>query len=159
MPPPQVITIATITKEANIQLLYHYQQIKPGAPLMQMLRAQYCVSCFNDDTFPVNYLGRNKVISYLFTFQTPKFCMIYLCNKSLQPLFYQNQSAWSMDKGSKRKSSAVHNLASTVTKFGDMWEGQALPHVTKFCNCRGKIVCSRMILVDPWSIDPTDLVW
>ena len=45
-----------------------------------------------------------------------------------------------MDQGSTRKRSAVHNFASTVTKFGAMWEGLSLPHHTKFGNCRQESV-------------------
>ena len=52
-----------------------------------------------------------------------------------------------MDQGSTRKRSAVHNFAPTVTKFCAMWEGQALPHDTKFGNCRCKIVGRRVIFI------------
>ena len=54
-----------------------------------------------------------------------------------------------MDQGSTRKRSAVHNFAPTVTKFCVMWEGQALPHDTKFGNCRCKIVGRRVIFIWP----------
>ena len=64
--------------------------------------------------------------------------------------FYQSRSAWSMDQGSTRKRSAVHNFAHTVTKFCVMWEGLSLPHDTKFGNCRGEIVDRRMIFI--WSL-------
>ena len=64
--------------------------------------------------------------------------------------FYQTRSAWSMDQGSIRKRSAVHNFATTVTKFCVMWEGLSLPHDTKFGNCRGEIVDRRMIFI--WSL-------
>ena len=48
-----------------------------------------------------------------------------------------------MDLGSIKESSTVYNFASTETKkFYDMWE-ETLRHVTKFCNCRRKIVDSR----------------
>ena len=57
--------------------------------------------------------------------------------------FYQTGSAWSMDQGSTKNHSPVNNFAPTVTKFCVMWEGQALPHDTKFRICRGKIVDSR----------------
>ena len=40
-----------------------------------------------------------------------------------------------------------------------MWEGQALPHDTKFRKRRGKIVTAESFLVDPWSKDQADLVW
>ena len=52
-----------------------------------------------------------------------------------------------MDQGSTRKRSAVHNLAPTVTKFCVMWEGQALPHDTKFGNCRCETVDRRVIFI------------
>ena len=52
-----------------------------------------------------------------------------------------------MDQGSTRKRSAVHNFAPTVTKFCVMWEGQALPHDTKFGNCRCEIVGRRVIFI------------
>ena len=55
-----------------------------------------------------------------------------------------------MDQGSTRKRSAVHNFAPTVTKFCVMWEGQALPHDTKFSNCRCEIVGRRVIFI--WSL-------
>ena len=64
--------------------------------------------------------------------------------------FYQTRSAWSMDQGSTREGSVVHNFAPTVTKFCGMWEGQALPHDTKFCNCRGEIVDKKVIFT--WSL-------
>ena len=64
--------------------------------------------------------------------------------------FYQTRSAWSMDQGSTRKRSAVHNFARAVTKFCVMWEGLSLPHGTKFGNCRGEIVDNRMIFI--WSL-------
>ena len=71
------------------------------------------------------------------------FWHIWLC-------FYQTRSAWSMDQGSIRKRSAVHNFATTVTKFCVMWEGLSLPLDTKFGNCRGEIVDRRMIFI--WSL-------
>ena len=55
-----------------------------------------------------------------------------------------------MDQGSTRKRSAVYNVAPTVTKFCVMWEGQALPHDTKFGNCRCETVDRRMIFI--WSL-------
>ena len=61
-----------------------------------------------------------------------------------RPHFYQPGSAWSMDQGSNENHSPVNNFTPTVTKFCVTWEGQALPHDTKFCNSRGKIVGSRM---------------
>ena len=42
------------------------------------------------------------------------------------------------------------NFVPTVIKFCVMWEGQALPHDTKFRNCRGKIVDSRAF--PSWSL-------
>ena len=50
-----------------------------------------------------------------------------------------------MDQGSTKKRSAVHNFASQFD--------------TKFGNSRGEIVDRSMILFDPWSMDPTDMVW
>ena len=64
--------------------------------------------------------------------------------------FYQTRSAWSMDQGSTKKRSAVHNFVPTVTKFCVMWEGLSLPHDTKFGNCRGEIVDRRMVFI--WSL-------
>ena len=55
-----------------------------------------------------------------------------------------------MDQGSTRKRSAVHNFAPTVTQFCVMWEGQALPHDTKFGNSRCEIVGRRVIFI--WSL-------
>ena len=63
--------------------------------------------------------------------------------------FYQTTSAWSMDQGSTRKGSVVHNFAPTVTNFCVMWEGLSLPHDTKFGKCRGEIVDRRMIFIWP----------
>ena len=66
------------------------------------------------------------------------------------PHFYQTRSAWSMDQGSTKKRSAVHNFVPTVTKFCVMWEGLSLPHETKFGNCRGETVDRRVIFI--WSL-------
>ena len=55
-----------------------------------------------------------------------------------------------MDQGSTMKRSAVHNFAPTVTKFCVMWEGQALPHDTKFGNSRCEIVGRRVFFI--WSL-------
>ena len=55
-----------------------------------------------------------------------------------------------MDQGSTMKQSAVHNFAPTVIKFCVMWEGQALPHDTKFGNSRCEIVGRRVIII--WSL-------
>ena len=55
-----------------------------------------------------------------------------------------------MDQGSTTKRSAVHNFAPTVTKFCVMWEGQALPHDTKFGNSRCEIIGRRVIFI--WSL-------
>ena len=52
-----------------------------------------------------------------------------------------------MDQGSTRKRSAVHNFSPTVTKFCVMWEGQALPHDTKFGNGRCEIAGRRVIFI------------
>ena len=62
-----------------------------------------------------------------------------------RPHFYQTRSAWSMDQGSNRKHSALHNFAPIVTKFCVMWEGLSLPQDTKFGNCGGEIVDKRVI--------------
>ena len=67
-----------------------------------------------------------------------------------RPHFYQTRSAWSMDQGSTKKRSAVHNFVPTVTKFCVMWEGLSLPHDTKFGNCRGETVDRRVIFI--WSL-------
>ena len=55
-----------------------------------------------------------------------------------------------MDQGSTRRRSAVHNFAPTVTKLSVMWEGQALPHDTKFSNSGCAIVGRRVIFI--WSL-------
>ena len=55
-----------------------------------------------------------------------------------------------MDQGSTGKRSALHNFAPTVTKFCVMWEGRALPHDTKFGNCRCEMVGRRVIFI--WSL-------
>ena len=68
----------------------------------------------------------------------------------IRPHFYQTRSAWSMDQGSNENHSPVNNFVPTVTKFCVLWEGQALPHDTKFGNCRDKIVDSRAFL--SWSL-------
>ena len=62
--------------------------------------------------------------------------------------FYQTRSAWSVDQGSTRKCSAVHNFAPTVTKFCVMWEGLSLPHDTKFGNVGMKLLPGEWI----WSL-------
>ena len=67
-----------------------------------------------------------------------------------RPHFYQTRSAWSKDQGSNENHSPVHNFAPTVTKLCVMWEGQALPHDTKFGNCRDKIV--DKIVFHSWSL-------
>ena len=66
------------------------------------------------------------------------------------PHFYQARSAWSMHQGSNENHSPVNNFAPSVTKFCVLWKGQALPHDTKFGNCRDKIVDSRAFL--SWSL-------
>ena len=66
------------------------------------------------------------------------------------PHFYQTRSAWSVDQGSNKNHSPAYNFAPIVTKFCVMWEGQALPHDTKFGNCRCKIVDSRAF--PSWSL-------
>ena len=64
--------------------------------------------------------------------------------------FYQSRSAWSMDQGSNKNHSPPCNFAPTVTKCCVMWEGSPLPHDTKFCNCRCKIVDSKAFSI--WSL-------
>ena len=64
--------------------------------------------------------------------------------------FYQTRSAWSVDQGSTRKRSPVHNFAPAVTKFCVRWEGLSLPHDTKFSNCRSDIIDRRVIIT--WSL-------
>ena len=64
--------------------------------------------------------------------------------------FYQTRSAWSMDQGSNKNHSPINNFTPTVTKFCVMWDGQALPHDTKFRNCTGEIVDSRAF--SSWSL-------
>ena len=85
---------------------------------------------------------------------TPKLwdIMTYGCPNLWQSgsAFIKPRSVWSMDQGSTRKRSAVHNFAPTVTKFCVMWEGLSLPQDTKFGNCRGEIVHRRMISI--WSL-------
>ena len=50
-----------------------------------------------------------------------------------------------------KETSAVYDFAPTVTKFCVMWEGQALPHDTKFCNCISKIEEDRVnLILHPW---------
>ena len=49
-----------------------------------------------------------------------------------------------------KKFSPINNFTPTVTKFCVMWEGQALPHDTKFGNCIDKIVDNRAFL--SWSL-------
>ena len=67
-----------------------------------------------------------------------------------RPQFYQTRSAWSMDQGSSKKRSTVHNFVPTVTKFCVMWEGLSLPQDTKCGNCRDEIVVRRVIFI--WSL-------
>ena len=76
--------------------------------------------------------------------------LLRLWCKSPRPQFYQTRSAWSMDQGSTKKRSAVHNFVPTVTKFCVMWEGLSLPQDTKFGNCRDEIVDRRVIFI--WSL-------
>ena len=66
------------------------------------------------------------------------------------PHFYQTRSAWSMDQGSNENHSPINSSTPTVIKFCVMWEGQALPHDTKFGNCRDNIEDSRAFL--SWSL-------
>ena len=64
--------------------------------------------------------------------------------------FYQTRSVWSVDQGSTRKRSAVHNFVPTVTKFCVMWAGLSLPHDTKYGNCMSDIIDRRVII--NWSL-------
>ena len=77
-------------------------------------------------------------------------CHHFMIPFSPRLCFYQTRSAWSMDQGSTKKRSAVHNFFPTVTKFCVMWEGLSLPHDTKFGNCMGEIVDRRMVFI--WSL-------
>ena len=80
----------------------------------------------------------------------PRSKMLYVKQTS-RPCFYQTRSAWSADQGSNENHSPAYNFEPTVTKFCVMWEeGQALPHHTKFGNCRYKIVDSRAFF--SWSL-------
>ena len=72
--------------------------------------------------FPMYYTAQSRICI------SPRLC------------FYQTRSAWSMDQGSNKKHSAVHNFAPTVTNF-----------------CVLKAV--EWFLFDPWSLDQADLVW
>ena len=63
--------------------------------------------------------------------------------------FCQTRSAWSVDQGSTRKRSAVHDFVPTVTKFCVMWEGLP-PHDTEFGNCMSEIIDRRVII--SWSL-------
>ena len=74
----------------------------------------------------------------------------FMAEKSSWPQFYQTRSAWSVDQGSTKKRSAVHNFIPTVTKFCVMWEGLSLPQDTKFGNCRDEIVDIGVIFI--WSL-------
>ena len=75
---------------------------------------------------------------------------VFELQKYSWPHFYQTRSAWSMDQGPNKNHSPVNNFAPTVTKFCVMWEGQALPHDTKFGYCGDKIVDSRAF--HSWSL-------
>ena len=103
-------------------------------------------------TWPAHYF-RNKIgakcnfIRFGFWVEKP-FRKIGPCY--IRPYFYQTRSAWSMDQGSTKKRSAVHNFVPTVTKFCVMWEGLSFPHDTKFGNCRGETVDRRVIFI--WSL-------
>ena len=72
------------------------------------------------------------------------------CFTGTRLCFYQTRSAWSMDQGSNENHSPINSSTPTVTKFCVMWEGQALPHDTKFGNCRDNIEDSRVLL--SWSL-------
>ena len=51
-----------------------------------------------------------------------------------QALLLSTRSAWSIDQGSNKNNSPINNFTPTVTKCCVMWEGQTLPHDTKFRN-------------------------
>ena len=125
--------------------------------------AQYSCWCLGSSLcqctqFVMSVLLLPITVSYPGAHVTCDVCVkIQICRKSHllsnpRLCFYQTRSAWSMDQGSNRKHSAVHNFAPTVTKFCVMWEGQALPHDTKFSNCRCEIVGRRVIFI--WSLIP-----
>ena len=59
--------------------------------------------------------------------------------KSHRPCLYETRSPWSVDQDSIGKSSIFHNAASTVKKYSDKWEGQAIQLDTKFRKRRAKI--------------------
>ena len=81
-----------------------------------------------------------------------------ICREASWPQFYQTRSAWSMDQGSTKKSSAVHNFVPTVTKFCVMWEG--LSHMTQnLVTVGSKLLTGEWLSFDPWSMDQADLVW
>ena len=92
------------------------------------------------------------VLVYLWLCDGPEFPALwgwgYPC--LTRPQFYQTRSASSMDQGSTKKRSAVHNFVPTVTKFCVMWEGLSLPQDTKFGNCWDEIVDRRVIFI--WSL-------
>ena len=117
-----------------------------------MTQSHYLNQCWLIIGFLWHSLETNFTLSaqaVLFEFQN---CTFNIIATSTWLCFYQTRSAWSMDQGSNRKHSAVHNFAPTVTKFCVMWEGQALPHDTKFSNCRCEIVGRRVIFI--WSLIP-----
>ena len=74
----------------------------------------------------------------------------YLESWHLQPsYFYQTRSAWSLDQGSTRKCSAVHNFAPTVKNFVSC--GRACPsHMTQNLVTVGtKLLTGEWFLFDP----------
>ena len=119
--------------------------------IWHMLRAQNCAIC-------VNYSGyliarRECCVSLLWIVRLGLFVQEMPLGQShaeSRPHFYQTRSVWSMDQGSNKKRSVVHNVVPTVTKFCVMWEGLSLPHDTKFGNCRGEIVDRIVIFI--WSL-------
>ena len=59
--------------------------------------------------------------------------------------FYQTRSAWSLDQGSTKKRSVVHNFVPTVTQ--------------NLVTVGVKLLIGEWFLFDPWSMDQADLVW
>ena len=66
--------------------------------------------------------------------------------------FYQTRSVWSMDQGSNKKRSVVHDVVPTVIKFCVMWEGFLVTVGEKLLN-------GEWFSFDPWSMNQADLVW
>ena len=104
---------------------------------------------FTDEPMTIT-TGHRRGIYIHVLFTKKPIPILQCCFTRARPQFYQTRSAWSMDQGSNENHSPVNSFAPTVTKYCVMWEGQALPHDTKFGNCRDKIVDSRAFL--SWSL-------